>query len=85
MKPSIGRIVHFWFKSRESGKLYARPAIITAVFNENCVNLQVFIDGANDRDVIALGEGGQLTVWRTSVTHSAEPQASTWSWPSREE
>lgn len=85
MKPSIGRIVHFWFKHRESGKLYARAAVVTHVWNESCVNLQVFIDGTNDRDVIAFGEAGQLAVWRTSVTRSAEPQEGSWSWPAREE
>lgn len=85
MKPSIGRIVHFWFKARDSEKLFARPAVVTQVFNETCVNLQVLVDGMNDRDVVALGEAGQLAVWRTSVVLATEPKQSAWTWPTREE
>ena len=85
MNPSQGRIVLFWFKPRtEGGPLISRPAIITQVWNEHCVNLQVFVDGPNDRDSVALGEAGQLTVWRTSVRHSDEPAIGAWTWPVRE-
>lgn len=42
-KPTVGRIVHF--KVSEN---IVRPAIITRVWNGDCVNLAVFLDGTND-------------------------------------
>jgi len=49
MVPTIGRIVHF--KAAED---VVRPAIITEVHSDTCVNLQVFQPGQDN--------------WRTSVT-----------------
>src|SRR5271168_2549962 len=54
MKPTIGRIVHFvqekppQYQPPDGQKLVCHlPAIITAVWTDNCVNLQVFTDGSN--------------------------------------
>lgn len=73
MKPTVGRIVEFIDKDR-NGKLVVRPAIIIAVWNENCINLQVFTDGHNDN------EYGVNAKWVTSVVHSENKEYRTWDW-----
>ncbi len=45
------------------------PAIIVAVWNDTCVNLKVFSDGAHD-------------LWITSCVQGTEGR--NWSWPTRE-
>jgi len=42
-KPSIGRIVHF-HAGNDKGSAY--PAVITHVWSDSCVNLNVFDDGS---------------------------------------
>ena len=84
MKPSIGRIVHFVQKKPASygGGLVHLPAVITAVWGETCVNLQVFTDGTNSDD-----QNMSPVKWVTSASldSSAEPQERTWHWPERVE
>ncbi len=82
MKPSIGRIVHFVQKKPAGygeGVVHL-PAIITAVWGDACVNLQVFTDGTNSDE-----QNMAPVKWMTSVTldESAEPQPRTWHWPER--
>lgn len=87
MKPSIGRIVHFvqekpaMYQPKEGPKLTVHlPAIITAVWGDTCVNLQVFSDGSNSE---ADSTNFRCTKWVASSTldDSAEPQPRTWHWP----
>jgi len=76
-----GRIVHF---VTESGK--HRPAIVVQVWSKDtgCSNLQVFLDGTNDRaDKFSLEQMNQGTSWKTSVTYSEEPKPNTWHYPER--
>jgi hypothetical protein len=49
MKPTVGRIVLFRSESAERTGNGATevPAIITRVWSEHCVNLQVFRDGSD--------------------------------------
>ena len=89
MTPSIGRIVHYHFANGR-GQRVARPAIIVQAWSDKpdaSLNLQVFLDGANDAK---LGEAGHDLLWATSVTAEqnlpdhADPATSTWwSWPPR--
>jgi len=70
MKPTIGRIVIFNVNENQREKLNnyqpAAPAIITAVWGDECVNLKVLLDG-------------ESTIWVTSTTlGTGENQ---WNWP----
>lgn len=83
MKPSIGRIVHYVLASTDSPRNAGehRPAIITRVWSDECVQLQVFTDGPNDE---AEGDQGGL-LWRSSVSmNDVEKPGRTWHWPERE-
>ena len=75
-KLTIGRIVHFVFE--KNGELIHRPAIVVAVWSQDCCSLQVFIDGTND-DV-----SGDSILWKTSVIYSEEPKDYSWHWCERE-
>lgn len=67
-KPSLGRIVHF-HPGTPDGEPFA--AIITKVWSDICVNLEVFGLGPPNK-------------WPTSVLHeSAAGGSQRWSWPSR--
>lgn len=83
MKPTIGRIVHFVQKKPEGygDALVHLPAIVTAVWSETCVNLQVFTDGTNS-DVQNMAP----VKWVTSASLDASelPAPRTWHWPERE-
>lgn len=73
MKPSIGRIVHYVVNVGN-----ARPvaAIITAVWNDTCVNLRLFQDGSNT-------DPQTFSEWVTSRSfdESETPAQGTWHWP----
>ena len=83
MKPTIGRIVHF-VQNKPAGYgegLVHLPAIITAVWSDTCVNLQVFTDGTNSDD-----QNMSPVKWVTSANldGSDMPRSRTWHWPERE-
>ncbi len=73
MKVKIGDIVHFVMKEG-----IERPAIVTQVWSENCVNMTVFADGTNDG---AFGYSPSYTSWQTSVIYSKEQKPNSWHYP----
>lgn len=80
MNPSIGRVVHYVLSIEDGTNPpnvgQHRPAFIVRVWNEDCVQLQVFTDGKNDRPD---GENG---IWVTSVVQDEEEKKPrTWHWP----
>ena len=74
MKPSIGRIVIFHCDENQKKSINNfqndAPAIITAVWGEECVNLKILLDGTEN-------------LWFTSVTLGTGERQ--WSWPERVE
>jgi hypothetical protein len=82
-KPSIGRIVHYVMSAANDQARHPgdhRPAIITRVWNDTCVNLQVFTDSINDCDEGLPGANGVL--WKSSATHDETGKAEgSWHWP----
>lgn len=87
MKPTIGRIVHFVQEKPANcqpkdgpRQLVHLPAIITAVWGDTCVNLQVFTDGTNSDEM-----NMAPIKWVTSSTlDETASQPRTWHWPERE-
>lgn len=80
MKPTVGRIVHYYPRAwqREAWNLAPGapvPAIITAVWDDACVNLHVLPDGSG-------------TYWETSVPRFELSEGGdkefAWDWPPRE-
>lgn len=69
--PSVGRIVQYTPERGGKGSPY--PAIITHVWSDTCVNLNVITDGSYPLD-----EGERLP---TSVVIGVGPR--TWAWPAR--
>jgi hypothetical protein len=77
-KPSLGRvvIVHGLDPALNNGATEA-PAVITRVWSDRCVNLQVLVDEAN------------APIWKTSVMlyddDAAAPEGATFyaTWPAR--
>lgn len=85
MKPTIGMLVNYVqekppaYQPKEGPRVYVHlPAIITAVWSDTCVNLQVFTDGTNSDD-----QNMSPIKWLTSRTLSIQPQNNTWHWPER--
>lgn len=87
MKPTIGRIVHFVqekpasYQPKEGPRnMVHLPAIITAVWGDTCVNLQVFTDGTNS------DESNMSPVkWITSATlDETATNPRSWHWPERD-
>lgn len=75
MQPTIGRIVSFKISQEE-----IRPAIIVRVWSDTCVQLQIFIDGTNDRNKgFNIEEQLRGIAWRTSVVQGDDPGQ--WQWP----
>lgn len=73
-KPTVGRIVHYVLpEGRNAGE--HRPAIVTRVWSDVCVQLQVFTDGEND--------GLANVEWRTSILNDEAGAPNTWHWPER--
>lgn len=68
MKPSLGRIVLF----SRAGVITERPAIVTHVWSDSCVNLQAFPVAGHPDEI-------------TSVCMAEEPSAGSdsWRWPPR--
>lgn len=88
---SEGRIVHFVLS-----KNICRPAIIVNAWDGKLeggmVNLQIFMDGANDLEIIERLVGTTtipenlnfgIVLWKTSVKYSESKETSTWHWPER--
>lgn len=77
--PSVGRIVHYTPPDQgTAGKSQAYPAVITHVWSDTCVNLQVFNDGSYPLPA----EGCNPT----SVSLAGDPNSPTgrtWCWPPR--
>lgn len=67
MKPSIGRIVHFQLNEGQREKLNnyqpTAPAIITAVWGDECVNLKVLLDGETNLWVTSAMKGTGENQW----------------------
>lgn len=71
---NLGQIVKYRFKNTATGAVVIRPAIVVGLIGPNIVNLQVFLDGLNDK---SLEDGGGNGVsdnecrwgssWKTSV------------------
>lgn len=79
-RPSVGRTVHYILPfGPNQGEV--RPATIVRVWNDDIVNLAVFIDGSNDYPARKYDD--PPVVWETSVMFdgSQDPQARTWHWP----
>jgi len=76
--PSVGGIVHY-IMDEGNHKGEHRPAIITHVWSNTCVQLTVFTDWSNDIN----GSCGIL--WRTSVLQNegdVNPKSlGSWHWP----
>lgn len=70
MKPTIGRIVIFHCNEMQREKINNyqpdAPAVITAVWGDECVNLKVLLDGEDN-------------IWVTSAMLGTEENQ--WSWP----
>lgn len=87
MKPTIGRIVHYWPGSpdepepKKKGQPY--PAIVTHVHSDDCVNLTVFNDNS-----YPIGSGMSYPFARSSVciwNGVGKPDGlNVWTWPARE-
>lgn len=88
----IGRIVHYRIGGTdESPEL--RPALVVRDWGSGCVNLQVFLDGNNDRndgtpsytregyEQVSKEESASGSAWRTSRTEGG--QIGQWRWPVR--
>lgn len=70
--PTVGRIVHYWLPADSAGsRLNCVAAVITRVWNSECVNLKVIPDSN--------GPGA----WLTSIVRSGTPMRGCWSWPER--
>lgn len=78
-EPTIGRIVHYIVDDIMDEH---RPAIITHVYGRTTVNLQVFVDGQNDSELVQVG----TLLWRSSVEYDEDYKSQgTWHWPERDD
>lgn len=74
--PTIGRLVLVTTTDR-NGNPVVRPGVITNVFSNDLVNVQVHIDGTNDDP--SFNGGG--TRWAPSITYDEDPgRLGTWRW-----
>lgn len=74
MKPTIGRIVHFRADGALPGDTSAvRPAVVTRVWSDRCVNLEVFGEPADT-----------AARFPTSVEEGGPETPRSWFWPPRE-
>ena len=91
--PTIGRTVHYVLKAEDlpEGKKHnagqERPAVITRTWHQDeahglttdCVQLTVFLDGAND----TLTDKDSPLLVKSSVEGSSGPVDGCWHWPER--
>ena len=83
MTPTIGRIVHVNI-SPDPDRPAIRPAIITAVWSDYCVNVRLFLDGANDQPYVeGLSHFADHPEWLTSIERSLNDAVAfrQWCWP----
>lgn len=83
MKPTIGQIVHVNI-SRNPERPALRPAIITAIWSDYCVNVRLFLDGGNDDAYLdSLGVSEDHPEWLTSIERSLNDTVAfrQWCWP----
>lgn len=82
--PTVGRIVHYRIGGTDEAPEF-RPAIIVRVWSEVGVNLQVLLDGTNDRVGRLPGEVARVPdvgiVWCTSIMRGLG--VGQWCWPAR--
>ena len=76
MKPTIGRIVHYFPTPRQLSEWGGNqssplPAVVVKVWSDTCVNLKVLNDGPSDH-------------WVTSALND-EAMSPGWDWPKRED
>lgn len=78
-KPSVGRIVHYTPQEPASNgtKGQPYPAIITHVWSDTCVNLDVLNDGSFPLSCDRYPTSVNL------ATDPGNPSPRTWSWPPR--
>lgn len=77
-QPSIGRIVHVPMDPATNNGADVAPAVITRVWNDTCVNVQILADAPG-------------TAYRSSLTHvesfdgldNAPDRLYRWTWPPR--
>lgn len=87
MKPTIGRIILVNISS-DPEKPALRPAIVTAVWSDYCVNATLFPDGGNDAAMlVGLGISEAHPTWLTSISQALAGDGSVgfrqWCWPPR--
>lgn len=77
MKPTIGRIVHYYPSEYDNPEQWNRgevgqpiAAVIVRVWSDECVNLRLLTDC-------------DYTPWKTSVVFNEECKEASWSWPPR--
>lgn len=85
MTPSIGSIILVNISTNPE-KPALRPAIVTAVWSDICVNASLVPDGGNDASLlVGLGISEVYPGWLTSITQSLAGDGSVgfrqWTWP----
>ncbi len=68
-RPRPGDVVDYTLASEHDGTQVVRGAMVTQVWGEGCVNLQVFVDGFNDLQygqLVTREEAERGIAWRTS-------------------
>jgi hypothetical protein len=75
-KPSVGRIVHYTPLS-DGNKGQPYPAVITHVWGDTCVNLNVLNDGSFTL------EGDECPTSVTLAADPTKPSPRSWCWPQR--
>ncbi|MBE3604123.1 hypothetical protein IMX07_10860 [bacterium] len=80
-EPTKGRIVHFVGHGADPVHCAAMVVRVWGTGPDACVNLCVFRDGTNDRNIVMPpGHENDMVFWATSVVRSDEDQAKPYSW-----
>lgn len=78
-KPTVGRIVHYKLR-QGANKGETRPGVIVRVWDNDCVQLKVLLDEANDHDA----ETFASSCLRADSPLAKDPEGlGCWSWPPR--
>ncbi len=80
--PTVGRIVHYHHEAA-SGTFVVSPAIITAVINDQTVDLTVFHGRNPHRQQDHLMPAGVDVVWNVKFDPAPSRAYSAWTWPPR--